>query len=258
MPNITAETNFDPDKTLEDMIGIAAYLENHDSKTHYHRKGQFLFSKSGHLNLTIDRKTFSLNSNYVTWIPPYIEHSVRIYQGAAYRSIYIDSALCRDLPKNFSIYSASDLLAALIDRICMACFDNTPVKESYIHLKNIFFNEVQLLSLIHLNFIQYPEDRRLSCLKSIQQMPTLHQLAHKVGACEKTISRIFMKETGMNYSSWKKDWLIYHATTMLYQQATIADIAYKLGFSSTSSFTTFFKKQLGYTPLEYKKKCCFF
>ncbi|WP_368393636.1 helix-turn-helix domain-containing protein [Photobacterium sp. 2_MG-2023] len=101
-----------------------------------------------------------------------------------------------------------------------------------------------------------PSDRRLSAwLNALhldqQNAPSLKVLSEQVGASSKTISRLFIRETGMPYQNWRQQWRLLKAIELLSAGLQVNDAAYRLEFSSDSAFITFFKQQTGQTPLHY-------
>lgn len=91
--------------------------------------------------------------------------------------------------------------------------------------------------------LMYPSDARLeSWLEHVRMgelPPRLGQLAQIVGACERTISRIFIRDTGMNYQNWRQQWRLLRAIEMLSEGIQISEVAQQLEFISDSAFIVF-------------------
>nr|WP_245601515.1 helix-turn-helix domain-containing protein [Sedimentitalea nanhaiensis] len=98
-----------------------------------------------------------------------------------------------------------------------------------------------------------PSDPRLARLTTTVLPPPLGLLATRVGASEKTIGRIFKRETGMSYRQWRQQWRLMKAYEMLVAGASISMTAQDLGFASDSAFITFFKNLSGQTPKAFLK-----
>ncbi|MCP4954385.1 MAG: helix-turn-helix transcriptional regulator, partial [Photobacterium aquimaris] len=81
--------------------------------------------------------------------------------------------------------------------------------------------------------------------------PSLAELSQLVGASQKTITRIFNKETGMPYQSWRQQWRLLAAIELLVQGQRISDISYRLNFANDSAFIYFFRQKTGFTPLNF-------
>jgi AraC-like DNA-binding protein len=103
--------------------------------------------------------------------------------------------------------------------------------------------------------LPFPSDTRLNAwLDSVRmgQLPLrLSQLAPQVGACERTISRIFIRDTGMNYQHWRQQWRLLKAMEMLADGLTTQQVAQRLEFVSDSAFIAFFRQHTGATPTRY-------
>lgn len=70
--------------------------------------------------------------------------------------------------------------------------------------------------------------------------PPLHVLANTVGTSQKTITRLFLADTGMGYQQWR----FLKSVEMLGHAHNLSSVALDLGFASDSAFVTFFKKWL--------------
>ena len=85
-------------------------------------------------------------------------------------------------------------------------------------------------------------------------LPPLHELSRYSGASEKTISRIFRRETGLSYQQWRQQWRLIKAIEMLAAGLSQSDVAGRLAFSSDSAFATFFKNMVGCPPRAYMER----
>ena len=82
---------------------------------------------------------------------------------------------------------------------------------------------------------------------------TLITLAEVVYLNPSYLSRLYKQMTGMTISDYITGVRIDKAKSMLKSpKYKIQDISVALGFDSASYFTQFFKKNTGYTPLEYR------
>nr|WP_245152971.1 AraC family transcriptional regulator [Stappia taiwanensis] len=96
-----------------------------------------------------------------------------------------------------------------------------------------------------------PSDPRLARLDTASLPPSLGQLASDVGAGEKTIGRIFRRETGMSYQEWRQQWRLLKAYELLSAGTSISCVSQELGFAGDSAFISFFKHAAGVTPKRY-------
>ncbi len=91
--------------------------------------------------------------------------------------------------------------------------------------------------------------------ENIHKKITLEQLARVVNAEASYFSKLFKKETGLTVSLYIRKRKIEYAQGLLkYGGYKYSEIAEYLAFSSQSHFTDVFRKETGYTPMEYRNQ----
>ncbi|MDE1264438.1 AraC family transcriptional regulator [Vibrio aestuarianus] len=253
MALINESTHFDADALATDVVGIAARIGKHDSGMHKHQKAQLLYAPQGCMNITLDGQRCVLPPTRAAWIPSGVMHCAEMNNVVEYRSLYFDELKTPRPNDRVKIIAVTPLLQALIERMSMWPWDK-PSDE----MKNtcaLFFEELAAAQEEHLS-LPMPIDSRLSrwfsiFAKGVNVAPSLNELSQHIGASSKTITRIFLKDTGMPYQDWRQQWRLLKAIELLSQGLQVNDVAYQLEFSSDSAFIAFFKKQTGCTPLKY-------
>lgn len=88
---------------------------------------------------------------------------------------------------------------------------------------------------------------------NLASMPTLAEIARRVGTHEKRLTKAFRQQTGMSVFEFVREQRLGLARRLLTQTPLgIADIAAEAGFSSAANFATAFKAGLGTSPSEYR------
>lgn len=83
---------------------------------------------------------------------------------------------------------------------------------------------------------------------------TLQQLADRAGLSTSYLSGHFARETGLTISSYVRRTRIDHAKLMLrYMTLPVTEVAYQCGYQDVSYFIKEFRKEVGCSPLEYRK-----
>ncbi len=83
------------------------------------------------------------------------------------------------------------------------------------------------------------------------------RLAEELGVSRTHLYRRMKERLGMNPSDYIRNKRLQRACEMLKNDdLDITQIAYALGFSSQSQFSTTFKRFMGFTPTEYRMKHC--
>ncbi len=250
---INQQVPFDPDLILADVVGIAAEVGNHDSGMHHHGKGQLLYAPQGCMRIVLDGQRCVLPPIRAAWIPAGVEHQVVMTNVVAYRSIYFSPSVSQLIGHEVKIVAVNEILRALIERMAWWPWDLAEVKT---HNIQALFVEEMLQAEPEVLQLTLPSHPRLKSLAEGWSPdgtlpPNLSQLAQNIGASSKTISRIFRRETGMSYQTWRQQWRLLAAIELLSLRYQVNDVAYKLAFSSDSAFIHFFRQQTGLTPLDY-------
>ena len=82
-------------------------------------------------------------------------------------------------------------------------------------------------------------------------MPGLAALAQRLNLHAKTLTRLFVRETGLSYQQWCQQWRLMRAIELLATLPSVSAVAQRLGFSSDSAFIAFFRQFTGTTPRRY-------
>ena len=86
-------------------------------------------------------------------------------------------------------------------------------------------------------------------------LPSVKELAEKLHISPRYLSDLLKQETGKTAMELIHISIIGEAKNLLFQSDEgIAEIAYHLGFENISYFSRLFKKQTGFTPLEFRKE----
>jgi len=101
-----------------------------------------------------------------------------------------------------------------------------------------------------------PQDSRLQKIyQSLQLHPeqatTLGHWSEKFAVTEKTLSRLFLRDTGLTFRAWRQRLRLLGALTPLEQGERVTDVALACGYDSTSAFIAAFRQQFGATPGEF-------
>ena len=234
------------------VLGIAAQMGQHDSGLHSHEMGQLLFTQQGCIRISLENRISLLPPGRVAWIPPFVCHRAQMRASVGYRSVYLSEQYAKKIANEVVILSISPLLREVLERIAIAQFDSDWQQGRLANLLLVFIDELQSATT-EPTLLALPQDRRFKGLDIEQLPPNLNQLAQTIGASEKTITRVFLKETGMTYQTWRQQWRFIKAIELLAQNHPYHFITQELGLASDSAFISFFRKMSGVTPREYQQ-----
>ena len=251
MAFILPDHPFDPDRLAGGVIGIASALGWHDSGLHRHQRHQLLFAQAGCMSIELDNRLCLLPPSRAAWLPAGTPHRVLMRGVVAYRSLYFTPL--PELPTSVQVMAVNPLLREIIERMAFWPWDK-PEREQHRTLA-LFMEELAQAPQESWQ-LPLPSDPRLAAwlgeITGGDTLPArLNRLAERVGASDKTIGRIFMRDTGMSYQAWRQQWRLLRAMELLAEAVPISRVAAQLEFSSDSAFIGFFKQHTGQTPLRH-------
>jgi AraC-like DNA-binding protein len=221
---------------------------------HRHRRAQLIYAATGVMRVKTPAGLFVVPSLRALWMPPEMEHSLRMEGAVAMRTLYIEPRAARAMPRSCAVIGVDPLLRALI----MAAMDE-PVeydpRDRGGLIMRLILAELRAAPRLPLS-IPMPRDRRLarlcgSLLKHPDTDATLDHWAEHVGASARTLARLFRRDTGLSFVEWRAQARLVEALSLLSSGKPVGQIAGKLGYRSASAFSQMFRRALGKTPREY-------
>ena len=223
---------------------------------HSHPWVQFSYASSGVLEVQTAQGRFIAPPQRAVWIPAGIKHQVQCSAQTQIRSLYIDNKVLTDPPSNCRVVEVSPLLKELI-----RSFGEFPAEYDE-HSAEGRLAAVLLDQLTHAPdmglMLPLPADKRLQkIVAQLQKQPdasdTLSQWAQRLHLSEKTLSRLFVQQTGLTFRRWRQRLRLLNALPLLEQKQSVTEVALACGYDSTSAFIAAFSEHFGTTPGEFFK-----
>ncbi len=225
--------------------------------SHSHPWSQLSYSCVGIMHIETDAGVFVIPPEQALWLPAGIKHQHFCKNKVSYRSLYIDSVLSEALGNRVKPLTIDPLLKSLILEVSSWPEDYEETEQT----KRFLFVLLDRLAIAKSNELFMPtisDKRLLPIIEALNQQPanklTIEQWALKVGASSRTLNRLFNQNYGMGFSRWKQKLRILKSLELLNSNMLLIDIAFELGYESTSAFITAFKKHLGCSPKKYLAK----
>jgi transcriptional regulator GlxA family with amidase domain len=104
-----------------------------------------------------------------------------------------------------------------------------------------------------------PGDPRLQrlcelVLENLSQPAILSRLGAAVGLSERSVIRLFPKETGMSFRRWHEQARLLKAYELFDERRSVTAVALEVGYSTPAAFTKMFRRALGKPPTEFYPK----
>lgn len=235
-------------------MGMGLISENWEISHHSHAKGQLIFVEKGVVSLEAEDGIWNVPFQGAVWIPPGTDHRSIISENSKGLILFIEAESCEDLPKECCTMTISPLVREILQKIASFSEDYDE-NGSEGRLIDVLLDELQAAPLGQLN-LPLPTDPRLKKLteqiiKSPEVRGTLKEWARSINMSERNMSRLFSEETGMSVNQWRRQLHVVHAIFMLAEDRSLQEITENLGYESTSSFITMFRKIVGVSPKRF-------
>jgi AraC-like DNA-binding protein len=181
-------------------------------------------------------------------------HKARASGKIELRTVYIDSSVASNLPNHCATVPVSDLLRALI-------LEAVKLPSEYDEdsrggkIMSLLLDEVKTNDSppLHVPMPEEPRIRKVceALLDDPSVNHTLSEWGRTVGAGERTLARLFKKETGMTFGRWRQQVRILKAVDLLASGQPVARISEQVGYTNPAAFSQMFRKAMGASPTEY-------
>ncbi|MCY1395646.1 HTH-type transcriptional repressor of iron proteins A [compost metagenome] len=237
---------------------LYARAENLDAGSftarHSHQWVQFSYAISGVLGVHTAEGSFFAPPQWGIWIPAGVEHEVVTSMRAQMRSLYVRQEDSAWAPLRCRVLEVTPLTRELIKHFCQLPVEYPLAPSPEARLVDVLLD--QLASLPEVGFsLPMPQHARLlglcnDLIEQPDQEVTLGQWADRMGMSEKTLTRLFQRETGLSFRTWRQRMRLLSSLNMLEEGCSVTEVALSYGYDSTSAFIAAFKRLLGFTPGE--------
>lgn len=221
---------------------------------HSHARGQLFALTRGLLVVEAGGERWMFPSQRCAWIPPDWMHKARSVGGAAGSMVYLSSEMCRGLPRTPCLFSSSELLFAIVQRV-LAWDPLHALNPARKRLVTVLRDEIAQAEQQPLR-LPVPSDARLArvaraLLDDVGDDRGLDDWAHFAGMSRRAFMRAFSADVGMSFGRWRRQARLFAALELLAQNKSVTEVALAVGYDSVSAFIEMFRTMLGITPQMY-------
>lgn len=203
-----------------------------------------------------ERERWVIPPQRALWLPPLQIHSYTLLSQTDLRAVYFSSSLiaeCANFTKSHQVHviSATALVKELIAGLFSEEYNGSSQRKMALLLLDILSEAPPLIAELPM-----PHDERLfsatqELLINHRWETSLSELAYIATMSERTFSRLFIKDTGFSFRTWKQRARICASLDLLANGVSIKQVAYQLGFSCPAAFTAAFRSIMDSTPRDF-------
>ncbi|SEP36319.1 helix-turn-helix transcriptional regulator [Pseudomonas sp. Snoq117.2] len=222
---------------------------------HRHRQAQLIHALCGVVIVNTAQGRWVVPPGRGVWVPAGEEHDLHLLGRVEVRTLFVDPGVRAELPTRCQLIAVSPLLRELILAALPLPVDR-PAEGRAWHILQLMLDELQGSPTAGLH-LPWPVDATLADLcRHLRQYPgerwTLTRAATRLAVSERTLSRLFLKETGLSFGQWLQRARLDSSLTSLAAGHAIVDVALDHGYASPSAFATRFRQVLGVSPSAYR------
>jgi AraC-like DNA-binding protein len=244
--HVHAESVPRPISSLQDSLQRGAVIPPHS-----HQRAQLIFAIRGTMTVRASRGLWILPPSHALWVPPGVVHQIDVSAAVEMRTLYVQRSHAQGISSECHVLFVSPLLRELIVRAMElpVLYDEHGMEG---RLMTLILDEVARLPAQPLG-LRLPRDARLLrlcdiVLRDLGTTDSVARLGAAVGLSERSVMRLFPKETGLSFRRWQNQAKLLKAFELLEQGQTLTQIALDVGYSGASAFAKMCRRTLGKPP----------
>lgn len=220
------------------------FLPEHD-----HEEGQVLFARCGTMEVIADDQLIIVPPSRIVWVPPKVPHSIGFRTSTKMRTAFIDPTILNNTFTHICVFQATGLFREIILRLVEGNLDDHDHKDL---LERTLIKELCSLKAEPFS-IKFPTDKRAkkvadALLAEPSNTSKINEWANTAACSSKTLSRLFINETGLTFQLWRRHLRLLLIHDLLDQGYSVTECAYSVGFSTSSALTEAHKQTFGFPP----------
>ncbi|MGW2499876.1 AraC family transcriptional regulator [Streptomyces sp. NPDC001588] len=216
---------------------------------HRHDDHQVVYAARGVLSVATDVGTWIAPSTRAIWVPAGTVHE---HYAHGDTQLHLLGIAARHNPLDLhspAVLAVGPLLRELIIAYTHTPDDRSPERN---RLRAALLDQLRASPETPL-YLPTPASPLLRALNDIlRDEPadnrTLIELGRRIGASDRTLSRLFRSELGMTFPQWRTQLRLHHALILLADGVPVTTVAHQCGWSSASTFIDVFSRTFGHTP----------
>jgi AraC-like DNA-binding protein/mannose-6-phosphate isomerase-like protein (cupin superfamily) len=244
-------TQYDPGRGV--LISTLAYEYPRGFRVHEHSHGsdQLIYAISGVMEVSADQSVWLIPPHFAIWIPARTTHTIKMPGAVSMRTLYMRCGLAAGLPPTCTVFHVTPLLRELI-------VETVRLKELRIRdrlhcaLRDLLVSQLETASPMPTS-VTRPKDPRARAIADTvignpAERQSLAAMCASAGASVRTIQRVFRREVGSDFESWRRQVRLVKAVELLVSGRSVKEASFALGYRQPTAFVEMFRGVLGATP----------
>lgn len=224
---------------------------------HTHARGQFAYAAEGVMTVVTAVGNWIVPPQCAVWLPADVPHEMQMSGHVRMLSAFVHVRVkqASRLPSRCHVLSTSPLLRNLMSEAVQQPVLYKPGTRAA-RIMALLVDEIAAMQPLALN-APLPNEPRLAALcRAMLAAPSValsvDDAASRVGLSRRSFTRLFRDQLGVSFVAWREQACLLSAIARFAQGDSITRVAYDLGYSSSTAFSTMFKRVIGVAPHLYR------
>nr|WP_232792479.1 helix-turn-helix transcriptional regulator [Actinacidiphila yeochonensis] len=224
---------------------------------HHHTEHQLIHPSHGVLRVTTAAGTWAVPPLRAVWVPAGVAHAHEAHGPARMRTLCFPPSATPLRTDRPTVLAVDPLLREVIVALTDEARHAARTVRQRRTLEQVALDQLSRAETLPLLLpLPLPADDRLRAVAALLHADpadprSLAGLGAAVGASERTLSRLFRRETGMNFPQWRTQLRLHHSLTLLAAGHEVTRTAIACGYANPSAFIEAFRRAFGTTPGRY-------
>lgn len=244
-------TEYDPKRGVSIATVAYEYPSRFQVPEYAHGSDQLIYAISGCMEVSSDQSMWLIPPHFALWIPARTHHRIHMPGPVSMRTLYLQTGLASRSEPLCAVLHVTPLRRELI--IEAVNVGQLRIRGRYeCAFRDLLTRQLQRASPMP-TFVTLPrEERALAVAQAILRNPAeskpMAELCSEAGVSVRTIKRVFRRDIGTSFESWRRQVRLTKAVELLVSGCSIKEVAYKVGYCQSSAFVEMFRRTFGTTP----------
>ncbi|MEV0698818.1 helix-turn-helix transcriptional regulator [Saccharopolyspora sp. NPDC050389] len=218
---------------------------------HSHPQHQLAWTRRGVLGVAVGDVHWVLPPTLALWLPGGVVHRTGATRDAVLSSLYFEPDRCGLDWAEPTPVAVDGLLAQLIAYLGR----DDLADDARLRGEAVVLDLLRPLPTTPID-VPHPVDERVravadALLADPADQRSLEAHARAVGVSRRTLTRLFVHDTGMSFDRWRTHARLRAALTLLAEGQPVSRVAHAVGYATPSAFLAAFKRTVGTSPRRY-------
>ncbi|MEV4471333.1 helix-turn-helix transcriptional regulator [Nonomuraea sp. NPDC049504] len=218
---------------------------------HSHTHHQLAWTRTGVLSIAVDDAHWVLPPTRALWLPAGVVHRTGATRDAILCSLYLDPERCAVGWTVPTAVGVDGLLAQLIGYLAREDLAD----DARLRAEAVVPDLLRPLPALPIDVPLPADERARAVADALLAQPSdprsLDAHARAIGVSRRTLTRLFIRETGMSFDRWRTHVRLRAALPLLAEGRPVSQAAHAVGYATPSAFLAAFRRTVGTSPGRY-------